>query len=94
MNQKELKEILSNFSANSGAQLKYYIITSLFPNANKAEIKSSGEFKLKDSVFVLQQEDSVIGVETFNSEFEEFILKFLIVFESDKKLSWLLSNSA
>ena len=44
MNQKELKEILSNFSANSGAQLKYYIITSLFPNANKAEIKSIGEF--------------------------------------------------
>ena len=44
MNQKELKEILSNFSANSGAQLKYYIITSFFPNANKAEIKSIGEF--------------------------------------------------
>ena len=44
MNQIELKEILSNFSANSGAQLKYYIITSLFPNANKAEIKSIGEF--------------------------------------------------
>ena len=44
MNQMELKKILSNFSANSGAQLKYYIITSLFPNANKAEIKSIGEF--------------------------------------------------
>lgn len=44
MKQMELKEILSNFSANSGAQLKYYIITSLFPNANKAEIKSIGEF--------------------------------------------------
>lgn len=44
MNQMELKETLSNFSANSGAQLKYYIITSLFPNANKAEIKSIGEF--------------------------------------------------
>lgn len=44
MNQKELKEILSNFSANSGAQLKYYIITSLFPGASKAEIKAIGEF--------------------------------------------------
>ena len=44
MNQKELKEILSNFSANSGAQLKYYIITSLFPEASKAEIKVIGEF--------------------------------------------------
>ena len=44
MNQMELKEILSNFSANSGAQLKYYIITSLFPEASKAEIKAIGEF--------------------------------------------------
>ena len=44
MNQMELKEILSNFSANSGAQLKYYIITSLFPGASKAEIKAIGEF--------------------------------------------------
>lgn len=44
MNQMELKEILSNFSANSGAQLKYYIITSLFPEADKAEIKTIGDF--------------------------------------------------
>ena len=44
MDSMELKEILSNFSANSGAQLKYYIITSLFPDANKTEIKIIGEF--------------------------------------------------
>ena len=44
MDSIELKEILSNFSANSGAQLKYYIITSLFPDANKTEIKIIGEF--------------------------------------------------
>lgn len=44
MDQMELKEILSNFSANSGAQLKYYIITSLFPEADKAEIKTIGDF--------------------------------------------------
>ena len=44
MNQMELKEILSNFSANSGAQLKYYIITSLFPEADKAAIKTIGDF--------------------------------------------------
>ena len=44
MEQKELKEILSNFGPNSGTQLKYYIITSLYPSADKGVIKDIGDF--------------------------------------------------
>ena len=46
MEQKELKEVLSNFGPNSGTQLKYYIITSLYPSADKSVIKDIGDFNV------------------------------------------------
>lgn len=44
MNKKELKTALSNFSMTAGAQLKYYIIKSLYPDIRPSEIEEIGGF--------------------------------------------------
>ena len=44
MNKKELKATLSNFNMTAGAQLKYYIIKSLYPDIKPCEIEVIGGF--------------------------------------------------
>ena len=44
MNKKELKAALSNFNMTAGAQLKYYIIKSLYPDIKASEIEAIGGF--------------------------------------------------
>lgn len=39
MNKKEISAILSNFNSTAGAQLKYYLIASLFPEMKDTEIQ-------------------------------------------------------
>ena len=44
MNKEEIKAILSNFSAKCGAQLKYYLLKSMFPKMSIIEIREMGNF--------------------------------------------------
>lgn len=44
---ENVKHILSSFDNNSAAQLKYYLITCLFPEQTDAMIKEIGGFNLK-----------------------------------------------
>lgn len=44
MNKEEVKAILSNFSAKCGAQLKYYLLKSMFPKLGITEIREIGGF--------------------------------------------------
>lgn len=44
---ENVKHILSNFDNNSAAQLKYYLITCLFPEQNDSVIKEIGGFNPK-----------------------------------------------
>lgn len=44
MNKEEVKAILSNFSAKCGAQLKYYLLKSMFPKMSIIEIREMGNF--------------------------------------------------
>lgn len=44
---ENIKNILSSFDNNSAAQLKYYLITCLFPEQNDALIKEIGDFNPK-----------------------------------------------
>lgn len=44
MEKVAIKEIMSNFGGNSGAQLKYYILNSLYPDATAAEVRELGSF--------------------------------------------------
>ena len=44
---ENVKHILSNFDNNSAAQLKYYLITCLFPEQTDSVIKEIGGFNLK-----------------------------------------------